>query len=158
MRVRFPLRAEARVARMRDILVLCPQERDLVAIRAAGLEDRYRVRYEGSDLDQLAAFEPETFLEHAETLPADGVVGTKDLSALLASIVAQRRGLPGPTPQSILALQHKPTSRDVQLLVAPEATPKFSPPDDGTPCAPPYGAKPVACGLSQNAYRIDDLS
>ena len=51
MRVRSPLRAEARVARMRDILVLCPQERDLVAIRAAGLEDRFRVRYEGSDLD-----------------------------------------------------------------------------------------------------------
>ena len=59
MGVRFPLRAEARVARMRDILVLCPQERDLVAIRAAGLEDRYRVRFEGSDLDQLETFEPE---------------------------------------------------------------------------------------------------
>jgi len=92
---------------MRDILVLCPQERDLVAIRAAGLEDRYRVRYEGSDLDQLEVFEPEPFLEHAETLAADGVIGTKDLSALLASIVAERRGLPGPSPQSILALQHK---------------------------------------------------
>ena len=44
---------------MRDILVLCPQERDIVAIRAAGLEDRYRVHYEGSDLDQLESFEPE---------------------------------------------------------------------------------------------------
>src|SRR4051812_13850147 len=67
----IPLRAEARVARMRDILVLCPQERDLVAIRAAGLEDRYSVRYEGSDLDQLDIFDPVPFLEHAETLPAD---------------------------------------------------------------------------------------
>src|SRR4051794_20457922 len=113
MRVRFPLRAEARVARMRDILVLCPQERDLVAIRAAGLEDRYRVRYEGSDLDQLEAFEPEPFLEDAETLPADGVIGTKDLSALLASIVAQRRGLPAPPRRSISALHPKRPSREV---------------------------------------------
>ena len=158
MRVRFPLRAEARVARMRDILVLCPQERDLVAIRAAGLEHRFRVRFEGSDLDQLDDFEPEPFLEHAQKLPADGVVGTKDLSALLASILAERRGLPGPTPQSILALQHKPTSRDVQRLVAPESTPKFCLLDDGIPCDPPFFAKPVVGRLSQNAYRIDDLS
>ena len=143
---------------MRDILVLCPQERDLVAIRAAGLEGRYRVRYEGSDLDQLETFEPELFLEHAETLPADGVIGTKDLSALLAALLAERRGLPGPTPQSILALQHKPTSRDVQRLVAPESTPKFCLIEDGTPCDPPFFAKPVVGRLSQNTYRIDDLS
>src|SRR4029079_7931333 len=116
---------------MRDLLVLCPQERDLVAIRAAGLEDRYRVRYEGSDLDQLETFEPELFLEHAETLPADRVLGTQELSALLAALLAERRGLPGPTPHSLLALQHKPTSRDVQRLVAPEAPPKFCPISDG---------------------------
>src|SRR3954467_15011520 len=158
MRVRFPLRAEARVPHMRDILVLCPQERDLVAIRAAGLEDRFRVRYEGSDLDQLDAFEPEPFLEHAERLPADGVIGTKDLSALLAAIVAERRGLPGPTPQALLALQHKPTSRAVQRLVAPESTPNFCLLNGEVPCDPPFFAKPVVGRLSQNAYRIDDLS
>jgi len=28
---------------MQDILVVCPQERDLQAIRAAGLDRRYRV-------------------------------------------------------------------------------------------------------------------
>ena len=110
---------------MTDILVLSPQERDLVAIRAAGLEGRYQVHYEGSDLDQLETFEPEPFLERCESIPADGVIGTKDLSALLAAILAERRGLPGPTPLSMLALQHKPTSRDVQRLVAPESTPKF---------------------------------
>jgi hypothetical protein len=143
---------------MRDILVLCPQERDIVAIRAAGLEERYRVHYEGSDLDQLESFEPEPLLEHAETIPADGVIGTKDLSALLAAIVAERRDLPGPSPRSLLALQHKPTSRDVQRLVAPESTPKFCLIEDGIPCDPPVFAKPVVGRLSQNAYRIDDLS
>jgi hypothetical protein len=143
---------------MRDILVLCPQERDIVAIRAAGLEGRYRVRYEGSDLDQLEAFEPEPFLESCMAHPADGVIGTKDLSALLAAILAERRGLPGPTPQSLLALQHKPTSREVQRLVAPEATPKFCLLNGSTPCDPPFFAKPVVGRLSQNTYRIDDLS
>jgi hypothetical protein len=143
---------------MRDILVLCPQERDIVAIRAAGLEDRYRVCYEGSDLDQLQDFDPVGFLEACESVPADGVIGTKDLSALLAAILAERRGLPGPTPQSILALQHKPTSRDVQRLVAPESTPKFCVLDGEGPCDPPFFAKPVVGRLSQNARRIDDLA
>ena len=143
---------------MRDILVLAPQERDLVAIRAAGLEGRYRVHYEGSDLDQLEAFESEPFLEACEALPADGVIGTKDLSALLAAILAERRGLPGPSPRSLLALQHKPTSRDVQRLVAPESTPKFCVLNGAIPCDPPFFAKPVVGRLSQNAYRIDDLA
>jgi hypothetical protein len=143
---------------MRDILVLCPQERDLVAIQAAGLEGRYRVRYEGSDLDQLESFEPEPFLEACEAVPAEGVIGTKDLSALLAAILAERRGLPGPTPRSLLALQHKPTSREVQRLVAPESTPKFCLLNGETPCDPPFFAKPVVGRLSQNAYRIDDAA
>ena len=47
---------------MRDILVLCPQERDVTAVRSAGLEDRYRIRFEGSDLDQLEEFDPGAFL------------------------------------------------------------------------------------------------
>jgi hypothetical protein len=143
---------------MRDILVLCPQERDLVAIRAAGLEDRYRVHYEGSDLDHLESFEPESFLQGCETIPAEGVIGTKDLSALLASIVAERRGLPGPTPRALLALQHKPTSREVQRRIAPESTPSFCILNGEVPCDPPFFAKPVVGRLSQNAQRIDDLS
>ena len=141
---------------MRDILVLCPQERDIVAIRAAGLEERYRVRYEGSDLDQLEDFDPVSFLEACESIPADGVIGTKDLSALLASILAERRGLPGPTTQSMLALQHKPTSREVQRLVAPESTPNFCVLDGHVPCDPPFFAKPVVGRLSQNAQRVED--
>jgi ATP-grasp domain len=143
---------------MREILVLCPQERDLVAIRAAGLEARYRVRYEGSDLDQLDAFDPVAFLRSCEDVPADAVIGTKDLSALLAAILAERRGLPGPTPASLLALQHKPTSREIQQRVAPESTPGFCLLNGQTPCEPPFFAKPVVGRLSQNTYRIDDLA
>ncbi|HEU4448832.1 MAG TPA: ATP-grasp domain-containing protein [Gaiellaceae bacterium] len=144
---------------MKDILVLCPQERDLKAIRAAGLEGRYRVRCHGSDLDQLESFDPEAFLEECEGAPADGVVGTKDASALLAAILADRRGLPGPRPAALVACQHKPTSRALQRAVAPEATPRAVVLD---PASPPFEApffvKPVVGRLSQNAYRIDDPS
>jgi ATP-grasp domain len=143
---------------MRDILVLCPQERDRTAIRSARLEDRYRVHYEGTDLDVLEDFDPVAFLTGVEDLPADGVIGTKDQSALLAAIVAARRGLPGPTTAALLACQHKPTSRVRQREAAPEAVPDFAVLDDGPPFEPPFFVKPVVGRLSQNAYRIDDLS
>ncbi|MGH3024267.1 MAG: ATP-grasp domain-containing protein [Gaiellaceae bacterium] len=144
---------------MRDILLLCPQERDLKAIHAAGLEDRYRIYCQGSDLDQLEAFDPQAFLAECDSVPADGVVGTKDSSALLAALVAERRGLPGPSPQALIACQHKPTSRALQSRAAPEATPLFALLDPQSPEAPfdvPFFVKPVVGRLSQNVFRIDD--
>jgi biotin carboxylase len=143
---------------MKEILVLCPQARDITCIEAAGSADRYRVRYVGSDLDQLADFDPASFVGECERLPADGVVGTKDQSALLASIVAERRGFTGPTSKALLACQHKPTSRALQQRAAPEATPSFSILDDKLPFDLPFFVKPVVGRLSQNAFRIDDES
>ena len=69
---------------MRDILVVCPQERDIQAIRAAGLDSRYRIHYAGADLDAVDVFDPLGFMEECDAIPADGVFGTKDRSALLA--------------------------------------------------------------------------
>jgi biotin carboxylase len=144
---------------MKDILVLSPQERDLRAIHAAGLEERYRVRGQGSDLDQLESFDPVAFLDESEDVPADAVIGTKDSSALLAAILAERRGLPGPSPAALIACQHKPTSRALQQRAAPEATPRFAlldPRADEPPFDVPFFVKPVVGRLSQNAFRIDD--
>ena len=104
-------RAARRRRLMRDILVLCPQERDITAIRSANLGDRYRVHFEGSDLDQLDDFDPVPFLASLDGIAADGVIGTKDQSALLASLVARERGLPSPTPEALIACQHKLRSR-----------------------------------------------
>ena len=143
---------------MKDILVLCPQERDITAIAAARLEKRYNVHFEGSDLDQIEDFDPEGFLADLASVPAEGVVGTKDQSALLAALLAERRGLPGPTPQSLLACQHKPTSREIQRRVAPEATPQFALIDGEVPFCLPFFAKPVVGRLSQNTYRIEQES
>jgi ATP-grasp domain len=141
---------------MRDILVLCPQERDLEAIAAAKLEDRYHLHVAGTDLDQLEEFDPSAFLAECETIPAEGVIGTKDQSALLAALLAERRSLPGPSPSALIACQHKPTSRSIQRRAAPEATPGFAFLDGRVPFSVPFFVKPVVGRLSQNAYRIDD--
>ena len=142
---------------MKDVLVLSPQERDLTVIEDAGLANRYRIHFEGSDLDKLDEFDPVTFLDSLVDVPADGAIGTKDQSALLASLFAERRGLPGPRPSTLVKLQHKPTSRQVQRAVAPEATPQFAVLDGDPPFETPFFVKPVVGRLSQNVYRIDDL-
>jgi biotin carboxylase len=143
---------------MKDILVVCPQERDRRAIRAAGLERRYRVHYAGVDLDAVDEFDPESFVEACDSIPAHGVVGTKDRSVLLASLIAERRGLPGPTPRALTACQFKPTARALERATVPAATPRFALLDGRPPFGPPFFVKPVVGRLSQRARRIDDPS
>jgi hypothetical protein len=144
---------------MKQVLVLCPQQRDFDVVRSAALDERYRVRYVGSDLDSGRPFDAPAFLERCRELPADAVIGTKDRSALLAALVAERRSLPGPTPSAVIRCQHKPTSRAVQREVAPEATPRFAVVGgDPPPFPPPFFVKPVVGRLSQHARRVDDLA
>src|SRR5205085_611581 len=101
------------------VLVACPQERDRREL--AGRD----VVLAGPDLDAVEEVDVAALVGELAAIPADGVVGTKDRSALVAALVAERRGLPGPTPAALLACQHKPTSRALQRGVAPEATPRF---------------------------------
>ncbi len=145
-------------ARVRDVLLVCPQERDLREIRAAGLARDFRIHLAGSDLDEDdGSFDAERFVAEHAALPVDGVVGTKDRAALLASLIAERCGLPGPTPRSLVACQHKPTSRELQRLAAPEVVPRFAVLDEAAPPPfdPPFFVKPVVGRLSENARRID---
>ena len=133
-----------------EILVVCPQERDRHAARSTN----FRVRFAGPDLD-AARVDARALLEELAELPADGVVGTKDRSALLAAQLAERRGLPGPSPAAIVSCQHKPSSRAIQQRLAPPATPRFAPVDVPPPFPPPWWAKPVVGRLSQEARRVD---
>jgi biotin carboxylase len=142
---------------MPDVLVLCAQERDRRLIAAAGLERRHRVRWLGDDLDALDDFDPAALLREAEAVPADAVVATKDRAALLATLLARRRGLPGPTPEALLRCQHKPTSRAVQRRVAPRSTPRFALVDGRPPpFGPPWFVKPVVGRLSEGARLVAD--
>ena len=131
------------------MLVLHPQQRDRDEVRAAALETRYDVRWHGGDLD--AGAEP----ARLGALPAaDGAVGTKDRSALLASLATGR-----PSPASVIACQHKPTSRTLQRKAVPEAVPRFALVDGSPlPWSPPFFVKPVVGRLSQGARRVDRLS
>jgi biotin carboxylase len=142
---------------VQDVLLVCPQERDVTLVRSAGVEQRYRVRPVGRDLDS-GDVDPAEVLAEAAHLPADGAVGTKDRSALLAAVVAARRGLPGPSPQALFACQHKPTSRELQRRAVPEATPRFERLNGAPTLEPPFFVKPVVGRLSQLARRIDDLA
>ena len=59
----------------------------------------------------------------------DGVIGTGDYPAcMLAALVAERLGLPGPSPAQIVLHSHKLYSREIQKRLVPEATPAFAAP------------------------------
>jgi hypothetical protein len=142
---------------VQDVLLVCPQERDFALVGSAGLEHRYRIRAVGGDLDS-GGVDPAQVVEEASGSPAEGTVGTKDRSALLAAVVAERRGLPGPSPQALFACQHKPTSRELQRQIVPEATPRFELLNSPPTFTPPFFVKPVVGRLSQLARRIDGLA
>jgi hypothetical protein len=112
------------------------------------------VRFAGPDLDAVPV-DTRALLDELAEVPADGVVGTKDRSALLAAQLAERCALPGASPGAIVSCQHKPTSRAIQQRVAPQATPRFALIDAPPPFPPPWWAKPVVGRLSQEARRID---
>jgi hypothetical protein len=142
---------------LKQVLLVCPQERDFREIRAAGLNAEFSVITAGTDLDANDdGFDPEAFVARQAARSAHGVVATKDRSALLAALIAERCGLSGPTPGAMLACQHKPTSRRLQQQAAPEAIPRFALLSDGVvPFATPFFVKPVVGRLSENTFRID---
>jgi hypothetical protein len=142
---------------MCDLLVICPQERDLRAVDSGAAGLRRTVRFAGADPDAYTGFEPGALLEECAQIAADGIVGTKDRSALLAALVAEPHGLPGPSPRALLNCQHKPTSRAIQQQAVPDATPRFALLDGKPPpFPPPWFVKPVVGRLSQEARRVED--
>lgn len=138
---------------MHEVLVVCPTGRDRHAARSTD----FAVRFAGPDLD-LGGIDARALLDELASVQADGVVATKDRSALLAALVAERRGLPGPSPSAVIACQHKPSSRAIQQRVAPEATPLFALLDGEPPFPPPWWVKPVVGRLSQEARRADSVA
>lgn len=138
----------------RDLILVAPQPRDQDAISAARLEARYSIHRAGPDLD--VRFDPEEVLAASDRLAADGCVGTKDRSALLAAVIAERRGLPGPSPAALVNCQHKLRSREIQRGVVPAATPRFTPLHDSSALELPFFVKPVVGRLSEAARRISD--
>jgi biotin carboxylase len=100
-------------------------------------------------------FAPAAILAEADALPADGAAGTKDRAALLAALVAARRGLPGPEPAAVLRCQYKPVARELERSAVPEAVPGFAVLDGTLPFPLPFFVKPVVGRLSQGSFRVE---
>ena len=112
------------LAAMRNVLVLCPQDRDRKAVTAAGLDSRYRVIFGGEDLDRIERLRPGRVPGRVRA--GRGRCDRRDEGSVRApGRRSSRRAAvwPGPSPRSVLACQHKPTSRAIQRAVAPESTP-----------------------------------
>ena len=88
---------------MKDILVLCPQERDFKAIAPPVLNSATGFASQAPTSTGSSPSTRRPSSRRPSRCPADGVVGTKDQSALLAALLAERRGLPGPSPQALIA-------------------------------------------------------
>jgi hypothetical protein len=86
----------------------------------------------------------------------------EQFGTLAAALVAERLGLPGATPESILAAQHKLHARRVLQQVAPDANLPFAGLDAGDEAPEPGSlgypvfVKPVKGAFSVLARRIDD--
>jgi hypothetical protein len=85
----------------------------------------------------------------------------EQFGALAAALVAEAAGLPGASPEAVLACQHKLHARRVMQQVCPEATPAFgdidaaygSPIPEGLPY--PCFVKPIKAAFSVLARRVD---
>jgi biotin carboxylase len=161
------------------ILVICPTHRDhreLPLISSPGI--RYLFHdYASTSLEDLIcsgnaedlAADPldeiDTILASVAGVTLAAVISTDDYpGAALAAVVAERLGLPGPSPEVTLVCQHKYLSRLAQAKLAPEAVPSFALIDVGDR-APlpddlrfPLFVKPVKSFFSIGAEKVSSPS
>lgn len=110
--------------------------------------------------DALALVDRAT--EQLRRMRVAGVVSSSDYpGCLVASVIADRIGLPGPAPQAVLRAAHKYLARQILSEAVPEATPQFQlidPRRMDTVLGAlrfPIFVKPVKSWFSQLAQRID---
>jgi biotin carboxylase len=157
-------------SRVRDVLALFCYDWDALAYQHLG--DRYRLHHAGFDLFsfpsqlRLASFDIEQFAEKLaaryEDRGLDGVTSANEqFGALAAALLAQRLGLPGTSPESIIRCQHKLGARELLSRVAPEANLSYFPldcdygdkvPDD---LEYPLFVKPIKAAFSVLARRVE---
>jgi hypothetical protein len=121
---------------MQTILVLFPNEWDQLEFSHPRFRGRCRFVYEGFDLfkfpenARLMTFNALAFIERMVKKYRDARLAAliscdEQIGSLVAASIAERLGLPGPSPRGVLVAQHKYYSRKLQAHLYPEATPKF---------------------------------
>ena len=152
------------------ILFLFPQEWDYSALNALG--DEFEFVFEGFDIfrfpenARLLWFDARKYVDKLVRRYSRGklagVMSTNEqYGALIAAALAQRLGLPGTDPASIIRAQHKYYARMIHKASVPEATPDFTVfpytvedyENVGLPY--PFFVKPVKAAHSVLARRVD---
>lgn len=160
---------------MKKILVLFPKDWDLYELSKPRYREAYQFHFEGFDVHRfpenlrLLAFDAprwiERLIEKYYAIGIDGVISNNEhFGALIASVVANRLGLPGAQPRAIALAQHKYYAREVVSRALPEATPRYtafpydvrSPQDIGLPF--PMYVKPVKATYSVLAREVDSFA
>lgn len=159
----------------RRILVLFPDEWDRAAAADARYRGRFEFVFEGFDLfrfpenARLFTFDALRFVgrlcERYARRRIDAVVTSDEqFGPFIASLVAERLGLPQTPVESVLTIQHKYHARQAFQRIAPEANPRFglirrdySRPQD-VPLAYPFYVKPVKAAFSVLARRVDSFA
>jgi hypothetical protein len=156
----------------RRILVLFPDEWDRAAAHDARYRDRFEFLYEGFDLfsfpdnARLFTFDALRFVERVarryRSARLDAVVTSDEqFGPFLASLVAERLGLPHTPLGAILRIQHKFYAREAFQRIVPEANVRyglirrdFGDPSE-VPVPFPFYVKPVKAAFSVLARRVD---
>ena len=161
----------------RRILVLFPDEWDRASASDPRYRDRFEFVFEGFDLfsfpdnARLFTFDALEFVErmvrrHAGRGIEAVVTSDEQFGPFLASLVAQRLGLPHTPLDAVLRIQHKYYARAAFERIAPEANAgcalirrdfgRNGTPGD-VPVAFPFYVKPVKAAFSVLARRVDSF-
>lgn len=158
----------------RRVLMLFPDEWDLAAAHAPRHRGRLEFHFAGFDLfrfpdnARLFTFDALAFVDRIArryaALGIDAVVSSDEqFGPFLASLVAQRLGLPHAPLEAVLRIQHKFYARLAFERIAPEANVRFGlirrgfdrPAD--VPLAFPFYVKPAKAAFSVLARRVDSF-
>jgi len=159
---------------MKRILVLFPKEWDRLEFGRPEYASRYQFVYAGFDLFrfpqnlQLARFDAFRFVNDVVARfrreRIDGVFSNNEyFGALIASVVAEKLGLPGNDPRVVLTAQHKFYARKAFAQIAPEASTRFAAfpysvrGREEFPFDFPCFVKPVKATFSVLARRVDSF-
>ncbi|MDX1377015.1 MAG: ATP-grasp domain-containing protein, partial [Burkholderiales bacterium] len=147
------------------------QEWDRLALADRALGERFEFVYAGFDLfrfpenARLLTFDVRRDIERlvawARRCGVCAVISPNEhFGVLMAAVIAQRLGLPGPDPKAVLTAQHKYYARAALEHALPETNPRFAVfphafRDSELPLAFPFFVKPVKATFSVLARRVD---
>ena len=154
------------------VALICPTNWDrlqLPRIRAK-LSPRIELITFGPDAEaDPGSFDAQRFVDRAadelNRRQIAGVVSSSDYpGCLVAAVIAERMGLPGPHPQAVLRAAHKYVARQFLAAAVPESTPAFGLIDPASvevvaaELEYPVFVKPVKSWFSQLAQRVDSAT